>query len=140
MTTINPYLLFNGNAGEAFNFYKSVFGGDFSFLQYFKDMPEADKVPENERDKILHVALPLGNGIILMGSDTSESMGRKVNIGNNIAISVSTESEDETTRLFNGLSSGGNIIMPLAKTFWNAFYGMFTDKFGIPWMISYEYK
>jgi PhnB protein len=95
-------------------------------------MPDAEKVPENERDNILHVALLLRNGIILMGSDTSVSMGRKVNIGNNIAISVSTESEDETTMLFNRLSADSNVLIPLAKTFWNDFYGMFTDKFGIP--------
>jgi len=140
MTTINPYLLFNGNAGEAFSFYRSVFGGEFSILQRYKDMTDADKVPEIEKDKIMHVSLPLGEGNILMGSDTSETMGRKVDIGNNFAISVSTESEDETTRIFNGLSAGGKITMPLAKTFWNAFYGMFTDKFGITWMVSYEYK
>jgi PhnB protein len=140
MTTINPYLLFNGNAGEAFSFYRSVFGGEFSILQRYKDMTDADKVLEIEKDKIMHVSLPLGEGNILMGSDTSETMGRKVDIGNNFAISVSTESEDETTRIFNGLSAGGKITMPLAKTFWNAFYGMFTDKFGITWMVSYEYK
>jgi len=140
MKSINPYLLFNGNASEAFDFYKSVFGGEFSFLQHFRDMPDADKVPENEKDKILHVALPIGNGIIIMGSDTSLSMGRKVETGNNIAISVNTDNDDETGKIYNALSAGGKILIPLGKTFWNAYYGMFIDKFGIPWMVSNVYN
>ena len=127
MTTINPYLLFNGNAEQAFNFYKSVFGGEFAMLQRFKDTPEAEKVASNEKDKIIHVSLPLGKGNVLMGSDTAESMGQKITVGNNFSISVNAESEEEATRLFNGLSVGGTVTMPLGKTFWGAFFGMFID-------------
>ncbi len=137
MKTVNPYLLFNGNAGEAFDFYKSVFGGEYSFIQHFSDMPDTDKVPENEKDRVLHVALPIGNGIIIMGSDSSES--RKVEKGNNIAISISTDGDSETEKIYNGLSKGGNVLMPLGKTFWNAYYGMFVDKYGVTWMVSNEY-
>lgn len=140
MTTINPYLLFNGNAEEAFNFYRSVFGGDFAMLQRFKDTPEAGKVSSSEVNKIVHVALPLGKGSVLMGSDTTESMGQKVTVGNNFSISVNAESEDEANRLFKGLSAGGTVTMPLGKTFWGSYFGMFIDTYGITWMISYDYK
>ena len=140
MTTINPYLLFNGNAEQAFNFYKSVFGGDFAMLQRFKDTPEAGKVSLSEKDKIVHVSLPLGKGSMLMGSDTPESLGQKVTVGNNFTISVSAESEDEANRLFNGLSVGGTVTMPMAKTFWGSYFGMFIDMFGVTWMISYDYQ
>ncbi len=138
MPTINPYLNFNGNAEEAFNFYKSVFGGEFTTVQRFKDTPEADKVPEGLQDKIMHISLPLGNGNVLMASDALESMGFHLTIGNNFYLSLDGESEEETTKLFNGLSEGGKVEMPLGKTFWGAFFGMFTDKFGIRWMVSFS--
>jgi PhnB protein len=140
MKAMNPYLNFNGNTEEAFNFYKSVFGGEFSTLQRFKDTPEANKVTENEKDKIMHVSLPIGQGSFLMASDALESMKQKVNPGNNFYLTLNTESEEETNRIFNGLSAGGNVEMPLNKTFWGAYFGMFTDKFGIRWMVNYEFN
>jgi len=138
MTTINPYLNFKGNTEEAFNFYKSVFGGEFITLQRFKDMPEAGRVPADELDKIMHVSLPIGQGNILMGTDSLESMGHTLTVGDNISLSINTESEAETDKLFNALSAGGKVTVPLEKTFWGAYFGMLTDKFGIKWMVSYE--
>jgi PhnB protein len=140
MTSINPYLNFNGNTEEAFNFYKSVFGGDFTVLQRFKDIPGSDKMAADEQDKILHVSLPIGEGTVLMASDAVESMGKKVDIGSNFHISVNTGSEEEANKLFTGLSMGGTVTMPIAKTFWNSYFGMLTDKFGVQWMVSYEYN
>jgi PhnB protein len=139
MATINPYLNFQGNTEEAFNFYKSVFGGEFMTLQRFKDTQEGDKVAAGDRDKIMHVAMQIGKGTILMATDTLDSMGQKLTVGNNFHLSVNTESEEETTKLFNALSAGGKVIVPLDKTFWGAYFGMFTDKFGIQWMVNYDY-
>ncbi len=145
MTTINPYLNFNGNTEEAFNFYKSVFGGEFATVMRFGDIPqsegnEAMKVADNERDKIMHIALPIGNGDVLMATDALESMGQKRTAGNNFSISVNTESKEETEKLFNGLSTGGTVTMPLADSFWGAYFGMCTDKFGIQWLFNYDYN
>ncbi len=139
MATLNPYLNFDGNTEEAFNFYKSVFGGEFLTLQRFKDTPVADQVAKEDRDKIMHVALAIGNGNMLMGTDALESMGHKLTYGNNYSLSLTTESEAETERLFNALSAGGTIEMPLKKEFWGAYFGMFKDKFGIQWMVNYTY-
>ena len=139
MATINPYLNFKGNTEEAFNFYKSVFGGEFMVLMRWKDAPEAEKIPAGDLEKIMHVSLPIGKGNILMATDACESMGQTLSVGNNFYISISTESEEEADRLFNGLSAGGRVIMPLAKAFWGAYFGMFTDRFGIQWMVSYDY-
>jgi PhnB protein len=140
MATINPYLNFNGNTEEAFNFYKQVFGGEFASLQRIKETPMAAQFPANEQNRIMHVALPIGNGNTLMASDILESMGHKLTSGNSYHISVSTESEAETTRLFNGLSAGGKVTMPLEKAFWGAFFGMCIDKFGVQWMVNYDYN
>ena len=139
MATLNPYLNFNGNTEEAFNFYKSVFGGEFLTLQRFRDTPMAGQIPAEAQDKIMHVALPIGQGNILMATDALESMGQKLNNGNNYSLSLSTESEEETERLYNALSAGGKIEMPLDKTFWGAYFGMFSDKFGIQWMVNYTF-
>ena len=138
MATLNPYLNFNGNAEEAFNFYKSVFGGEFLSLQRFKDTPEAGKASKEEQNKIMHVALRIGKGNVLMASDVLESMGFKLVNGTNFSLTVSVDSEEEATNLFNKLSSGGQVNMPLQKTFWGAFFGMLKDKFGINWMVSYS--
>ena len=138
MATLNPYLNFKGNTEEAFNFYKSVFGGEFIALQRFKDTPEADRVPADEKDKIMHVSLPIGKANILMGTDALESMGHMLSVGNNINLSINTESEAEADKLFNALAAGGKVTMPLGRTFWGAYFGMLTDKFGIKWMVSYE--
>ncbi|MDD2908020.1 MAG: VOC family protein [Candidatus Gracilibacteria bacterium] len=143
MITMNPYLNFNGNSEEAFNFYKSVFGGDFSILQRFSDIPPSAEMPEIPKEvgnKIMHIALPIGKGNILMATDALESMGQKMTVGNNFSISLQVESKEEADKLYLGLSKGGKIEMPLADAFWGAYFGSFTDKFGIQWMINYEYK
>jgi PhnB protein len=138
MATINPYLNFNGNTEEAFNFYKSVFGGEFAMLMRFGEMPGCDETPiaESDKGKIMHIALPIGSDDVLMATDALESMGHKMIEGNNFSISVSVESREEAERIFNGLSEGGKVEMPLADAFWGAYFGMFQDKFGIRWMIN----
>lgn len=142
MATISPYLTFNGNCEEAFNFYKSVFGGDFPYVGRFRDMPPmpGKEVPASEGDKIMHISLPISKETVLMGSDSSEAFGKATVMGNNFSISINTGSEEEARRLFNGLSAGGTVTMPLDKTFWGALFGMFTDKFGIQWMVNYDYN
>ncbi len=137
MKQINPYLNFNGNTEEAFNFYKSVFGGEFRMLMRFKDTPEADKIPADVRNQIMHVALPLGKDNVLMGTDAPESMGFGLKFGNNVHIAIHTESREEADKLFKGLSAGGNVQMPMTDMFWGDYYGAFTDKFGVQWMISF---
>lgn len=137
MASINPYLTFNGNCEEAFNFYKSVFGGEFPYIGRFKDMPSDKPVDEDEGNRIMHVSLPIGQGTLLMGSDTSKQMGN-VTAGNNFAISINADSKEEADRLFNGLSAGGTVTMPMNDTFWGAYFGMFTDKFGINWMVNHD--
>jgi PhnB protein len=138
MAAINPYLNFNGNTEEAFNFYKSVFGGEFFMVQRFKDTPEGDRVPAQDADKIMHISLPIGSGNILMGTDELESMGHKLVAGNNFQLAIGTNSQEEADKLFYGLSEGGKVEVPLAKMFWGAYFGMFTDKFGTKWMVSYD--
>lgn len=140
MATVNPYLNFKGNTEEAFNFYKSVFGGEFISLQRFKDTPEADRVAPEDRDKIMHIAMPIGKGNILMATDALESMGHPLTMGNNFYLSITAGSETEADKLFNGLSVGGKITVPLEKAFWGAYFGMFTDKFGVQWMVNYDYN
>jgi PhnB protein len=139
MATINPYLSFMGNTEEAFNFYKSVFGGEFTGIQRFKDIPEGDKMSAEDQEKIMHVALPIGGGNVLMGTDTLESMGHSLTVGTNISLSISAESKEEAEQIFNGLSEGGKVEMPLADAFWGAYFGMFADKFGVQWMVNYDY-
>ncbi|ESU27017.1 hypothetical protein FLJC2902T_23580 [Flavobacterium limnosediminis JC2902] len=139
MAAVNPYITFNGTCEEAFNFYKSVFGGDFAYIGKFKDMPSEYPMAESEKEKIMHVSLPIGN-TVLMGSDAAEGFGGDYKEGNNITVSINTDSEEEATRIFNGLSTGGKVGMPLNKTFWGAYFGMFTDKFGINWMVNYDYE
>ena len=140
MAAINPYLVFNGNCEEAFLFYKSVFGGEFPYIGKFKDMPPAEDNPvlsEADGNKIMHVTLPIGDGSVLMGSDTN-SAGGAVAIGQNISISINTKSKEEADKLFNGLSVGGTVTMPMSQTFWGAYFGMFADKFGINWMVNFD--
>jgi PhnB protein len=138
MQAINPYLSFNGNTEEAFNFYRSVFGGEFAAFQRFRDVPSEVPSPESDSGKIMHAALPIGQSMI-MGSDIPGSYP-PVEQGNNFSITIQTESEEETDRIFNALSSGGKVTMPLEKAFWGAYFGMLTDKFGIQWMVNYSYK
>ncbi|MCE7063921.1 VOC family protein [Dyadobacter sp. CY326] len=136
MPKLNAYLNFDGKSEEAFNFYKSVFGGEFSSIQRMSDMPGAEQLAENERTRLMHIALPIGNGDVLMASDTVPSMGHQLTIGNNFYVSVFAESREEADRLFAGLSVGGEIEMPLADMFWGDYYGSFHDQFGIGWMIN----
>lgn len=139
MATINPYLNFNGKTEEAFNFYKKIFGGEFITLQRIKDTPMADKFPVHEHNKVMHVALPIGKNI-LMASDVLESMGHKLTNGNNYYISINAGSEKEANSIFNQLSEGGTVTMPLRVEFWGALFGMVNDKFGIQWMVSFDEK
>jgi len=139
MISINPYFNFMGNTEEAMNFYKSVFGGEFTAFHRFNDSPGHEKMPKHEQTKIMHVSLPMGSGTI-MATDTLESMGMTTVAGNNVYICVNTESEEETARFFNKLAEGGEIEMPLNQTFWGAYCGMCRDKFGLQWMITYDLK
>lgn len=140
-TTISPYLTFPGNCEEAFNFYKSVFGGNFTYLGRFNEMPPMEgqpPMPASEANKIMHVSLPISKETILMGSDSSEAFGHATVMGNNFSISINAASTKEADKLFNGLSAGGKVTMPLEKTFWGAYFGMFVDKFGIQWMVNFD--
>ncbi|MCE1164060.1 MAG: VOC family protein [Bacteroidetes bacterium] len=137
---INPYLNFSGNTEEAFNCYKSVFGGEFVNVTRFRDTPESSRVPDNEKDKMMHIALPLGDGDVLMGTDALESMGHKLTPGNNMSLTISAASREDADRIYKGLSAGGKNLMPMAEQFWGAYFGMLTDRFDIHWMISHEPK
>ena len=139
MAAVNPYLNFNGNTEEAFNFYKSVFGGEFPMVMRFKDVPAEHQMGQGNGEKIMHIALPIGQGTVLMGSDVPEAYG-KTTIGTNFYISISAASEEEADKLFNGLSAGGQVTMPMGKSFWGAYFGMFKDKFDVQWMVNYDYN
>ena len=141
VTTISPYLNYNGNCEEAFNFYKSVFGGKFAFVGRFKDMPPIDgkSVSAAYGEKIMHMSLPISKETTLSGSDSVEGFGPPLQKGNNFTIAIDAASKSEADRwLFNGLSAGGNVGMPMGDTFWGSYFGMFIDKFGISWMVSFE--
>ncbi len=138
MALINPHINFNGNAEEAFTFYKSVFGGEFAKIMRFKDLSSPEfPVAENEANKIMHIALPIGKNI-LMANDVPEFMGRTNENENRSKISISTESREEADKLFNGLSVGGQIEMPIADSPWGSYFGMFRDKYGIEWMVDFD--
>jgi len=135
---VNPYLNFDGQAEEAFDFYKSVFGGEYMAKMKMSEAPDSNKMPKEEQDRIMHISLPNGKDTILMASDTVPSMGHKLNKGNNNYISLHPDSKDEADRLFNGLSKGGKIEMPMEDQFWGDYFGSFTDKFGVNWMVNYN--
>ncbi len=140
MALINPHINFNGNAEEAFNFYKSVFGGEFAKIIRFKDISSPEyPVAENEANKIMHIALPIGENI-LMANDVPESMGQVNENENRSKISISTKSREEADKLFSGLSAGGNIEVPISDSPWGSYFGMFRDKFGIEWMVDFDPK
>lgn len=140
MAQINPYINFNGNAEEAFNFYKSVFGGEFLQITRFKEMLSSEfSVSEKEANKIMHIALPIGKNV-LMANDVPESMGAVNENENRSKISISAESKEEADKLFNGLSSGGQIEMPIAESPWGSYFGMFRDKYGIEWTVDFDPK
>jgi PhnB protein len=140
MASVNVYLTFNGNCEEAFNFYKSVFGGEFPYIGRFSEMPAdgGKPLPPEDANKIMHVSLPISKETMLMGSDTGGEWASGFKQGTNFSISVNADSKAEAEKLFNGLSAGGMVTMPLAQTFWSECFGMCTDKFGISWMMSYD--
>jgi PhnB protein len=140
MAQINPHINFNGNAEEAFTFYKSVFGGEFAMIIRFKDMSSPEfPVADNEANKIMHIALPVGKNV-LMANDVPEFLGRTNEHENRSKISISAESKEEADKLFNGLSEGGEIEMPIADSPWGSYFGMFRDKYGIEWMVDFDPK
>jgi PhnB protein len=140
MALINPHINFNGNAEEAFTFYKSVFGGEFAMIMRLKDLSGPEfPVAENDANKIMHIALPVGKNV-LMGNDIPEAMGRVNENENRSKISISAESKEEADKLFNGLSAGGEIEMPIADSPWGSYFGMFRDKYGIEWMVDFDPK
>lgn len=140
MALLNPHINFNGNAEEAFNFYKSVFGGEFATIMRFKDLSSPENpVEEHEADKIMHIALPIGKNV-LMGNDIPERMGRVNELENRSKIAVGAESKEEAERIFSGLSAGGNVEVPLDQSPWGSYFGMFRDKYGIEWMVDFDPK
>ena len=139
MATLNPYLNFEGNTEEAFTFYKSVFGGEFTNITRFKDTPAAAGMSPADVNKLMHVSLPIGKGNTLMGTDAVEGMGHKLTNGNNVQLSLEADSKEEAEKIFNGLSAGGKVEVPLSDQFWGAYFGMFADKYGVKWMVNYTY-
>jgi PhnB protein len=141
MTSVNVYLTFNGNCEEAFNFYRANFGGDFGYVGRFNEMPPQEgqpPMPEEMGKQIMHISLPISKETALMGSDTGGEWATSYQQGNNFSVSINTDSKQEADRLFNGLSAAGQVTMPMAETFWGDYFGMFTDKFGINWMVSFN--
>ena len=144
MATVSTYLNFPGTTEDAFNFYKSVFGGDFiGGVGRFGDIPPSDGMPpvaEADKNLIMHIALPILGGHVLMGTDAPESMGFKVSMGNNIYINLQPDTRKETDQLFKGLSAGGKVEQELQEMFWGDYYGSCQDKFGVHWMFNCEEK
>ena len=140
MEKFNPYLTFPGNCEEAFNFYKSIFGGEFTYVGRFSDIPsdEGMTIPEHKMQKIMHIALPLSKDCILMGSDCDEGFCPEVVVGNNVCLSISVASKPRADELFQKLCGDGEITMQIGDVFWGSYFGMCTDKFGVSWMISYS--
>lgn len=139
MKAVNPYLNFPGTTEQAFQFYRSVFGGEFAIVQRFGDIPGGDQTPAQDRAKIMHISLPLPNGAVLMATDACESMGHQLLVGNNFYISLECDNEAEVTALFTALTSGGKAEMSPQKTFWGAFFAMGSDRFGVQWMFNHTY-
>ena len=140
MALINPHINFNGNAEEAFQFYKSVFGGEFAMIMRFKDLQGMEHTMDpKEVNKIMHIALPIGKNV-LMGNDVPQSLGQVSEMENRSKISISAESREEADKLFNGLSAGGTVEMPIDDSPWGSYFGMFRDKYGIEWMVDFDPK
>lgn len=136
---LNPYLNFDGNAEEAFNFYKSVFGGEFAGgIMKMSSAPGTENLPDDEKERVMHVSLPFDNGQTLMASDIVPSMGHKLTQGNNVYLSLHPDSKEEADQLFNALAEGGNVEMPMEDQFWGDYFGSLVDKFGIGWMVNYN--
>jgi PhnB protein len=140
MVKVNTYLNFAGNTEEAFNFYKSVFGGDFTSVVRFKDFPmEGVTIPKEDENKIMHIGLPIGEDNVLMGTDTLGSLGQELVQGNNIYISLHPATKKEADKIFNSLSEGGEVEMTIADQVWGDYFGSLKDKFGTLWMVDYNY-
>lgn len=142
MTAINPYLHFLGNAEEVFNFYRSVFGGEFASVMRYGDMSGqkgCENMSDEDKKKIMHIALPLSGGNVLMATDAVGEYAKDAVFGNNISLSIGADSKAEAEKVFNGLADGGTVTMPLGDTFWGAYFGMLKDKYGIQWMVNYDY-
>lgn len=139
MFQMNVYLNFHGNTMQAFKFYQSVFGGEFQLLQLMNGVPGTEKLSAEDQEKVMHISLPVGTNMMLHGTDTLESMGHTLNVGDNVHLMLTTDTKEEADRLFIAISEGGKPDMPMQDTFWGAYFGSFTDKFGIQWMIDYEY-
>jgi PhnB protein len=138
MKAVSPYLNFKGNTEEAFNYYKSVFGGEFVGVTRFRDFGDNPMgIPDHELDKIANIALPLANGTVLMATDVVDSMPFTLTVGNNFYITLEPDSEEEAEQLFNGLSAGGKVEMELQPTPWAEKYGTCADRFGVQWMVNY---
>ena len=141
MALINPHINFNGNAEEAFTFYKSVFGGEFAKIIRFKDLEISGfQVADHEKNKIMHIALPIGKNNRLMANDVPEMMGRTNENENRSKIAISADSKEEADKLFNGLSAGGEIEGPIGDSPWGSYFGCFRDKYGIEWLVDYSPK
>jgi PhnB protein len=142
MATVNVYLTFDGQCEAAFLFYQSVFGGSFTYMGKYNEMPpmgdDCQPLSEEDGNRVMHVTLPISKETCLMGSDIVATWTTDFQKGNNYSVSINTESKAEANRLFEGLSAGGHIKMPLEDTFWGAYFGMFTDKFGIHWMVNFD--
>ncbi|MDR7370048.1 VOC family protein [Flavobacterium aquidurense] len=141
MATINPYIHFNGNAEEAFTFYKSVFGGEFANISRYKDISSVEyPIAEDDLNSIMHIALPIGKSNVLMGSDAMKMMGEVTENDNRYTVAIIAESKAEADKLYNGLSEGGKIEMPLTDTPTGSYFGMFADKFNVQWMVNFDPK
>ncbi|WAC11258.1 VOC family protein [Dyadobacter pollutisoli] len=139
MRAINPWINFNGNAEEAFTFYKSIFGGEFTKIVRFKDLASDEfPIPAHEADKLMHIALPIGKQNVLIANDVPEFMGRVNENENRSKISISTESREEADKIFNGLSAGGEVEGPIGDSPWGTYAGMFRDKYGIEWIVEFD--
>jgi PhnB protein len=139
MRTINPWINFNGNAEEAFTFYRSVFGGEFIKIIRFKDLAGMDfQIPENEANKLMHIALPIGKQNVLIANDVPQFMGRVNESENRSKIAVAAESREEADKIFNGLSAGGDVEGPIGDSPWGTYAGMFRDKYGIEWIVEFD--
>ena len=141
MASINPYIHFNGNAQEAFTFYKSVFGGEFGKIKRYKDLSSPEfPIAENDANRLMHIALPIGKSNVLIGGDVLQIMGQVTENDNRNTISISAESREEADKLFNALSVGGKVEMPIADGPFGSYFGMFADKFGVQWMVDFTQK
>ena len=136
MIEVSPFLQFDGDCETAFAFYKSIFGGEFEFLYRYKDIPAERPLPESEKEKIMHISLPMMKGVNLLGTDILNATGESLEMANRVTIGIRTNNEEETLRIFNALAKGGTVIQPLQKEFFADLFGLVTDKFGINWSFN----